>query len=75
VSDPVAEKKAPSPPKAEKKPASTGFFGNIFGGLKADAQVEESASVTNGTTEDDFEPRDVALKPDSHIVNTENIAE
>ena len=32
---PVAEEKAPSPPKAAKKPA-TGFFGNIFGGPKAD---------------------------------------
>jgi len=46
--DSVAEKKAPSPPKAEKKPASTGFFGDIFCGPKADAPVEESASVTKG---------------------------
>ena len=71
VPDPVAEKKekkAPSPPKAYKKAASTEFFGNIFGGPKADAQVKASAK---GTAEYDCEPRDVALEPDSHTVNTD----
>ena len=32
-------------------------------------QVEESTSAMKGTTEDEFEPRDVALEPDSHTVN------
>jgi len=49
VPAPVAEKRVSLLPKAEKKPASTRFFGNIFGGPKADGQVEESASVTKGT--------------------------
>ena len=69
--DLVAEKRkkmAPSPSKAEKKAASTGFFGNIFGGPKANAQVEESVK---GTAQDDCEPCDVTLEPDSHTVNTD----
>ena len=69
---PVAEKKAPSPPEAEKKSASTSLFGNIFGRPKADAQVEDSASVAKGAADDDIEPRDVALRPESRTVNTDS---
>ena len=57
---PVAEKKAPSPSEAENNCASTSFFGDTFGGPKADVQVEESASVTKGAGDDDIEPRDGA---------------
>ena len=44
---------------ADESKGSTGFFGNIFGG------------PTKGTAEDDCEPRDVALEPDSRTVNTD----
>ena len=37
----------------------------------AHAQVEESASVTKGAAEDDIEPRDVNLGPESHTVYTD----
>ena len=59
-------------PEAENKSASAGFFGNIFGGPKADAQVEDSASVAKGAADDDIEPRDVALRPESRTVNTDS---
>ena len=57
-----AERNAPSSLKAENKAASIGFFGNMFGGPKADAQIKESAKCT---AQDDCEPRD------SHTVNTD----
>ena len=47
---PVAEEKTPLPPKAAKKPASAGFFGNMFGGPKADdgaAKAKAEASQKN----------------------------
>jgi hypothetical protein len=65
--DPVA-----APPEAEKNAASTSFFGNIFGGPKADTQVEESASVAKDASDDDIELRDVALRPESCTVNTDS---
>ena len=61
-----------SPPEAEKKSASTSLFGNIFGGPKADAQVEDSASVAKGAADYDIEPRDIALIPESRTVNTDS---
>ena len=38
----------------------------------ADAQVEESVSVTKGAAEDDSEPRGVNLGPESRTVNTDS---
>ena len=64
----MKEEKCNSPPKAEKKSASTGFFGNTFGGPKADVQVEESAT---GSAKNDYEASNVVLEPDSVTVNVD----